>query len=78
MDYIELVDWSARQFRQGKASIDESLPPILERLSFSHSQWLKVITQLESKRVFYVASQDTLRHSKPILNRKRVHAFCIE
>jgi REP element-mobilizing transposase RayT len=77
MDYIELVDWSARQFSERKASICENLPPVLERLSFSQSEWLKVVTQLESKRVFYVGSKQTLKNSKPILKRKRIHAYQI-
>jgi len=78
VDYIELVDWSARQFRQGKASINKKLPPILQRLSLSQSEWLKVVTHLESKRVFYIASRHTLNRFKSSLNRQRVHAFQIE
>ncbi|AIU68147.1 hypothetical protein JV59_38705 [Vibrio coralliilyticus] len=76
--YLELVDWSARQFRQGKASVSGKLPPILQRLSLSQSECLKVVTQLESKRVFYIASRHTLNHFKPTLKRQRVHAFQIE
>lgn len=35
-DYLELVDWSGRPLREGKrGAIDESLPPILERLQIN-------------------------------------------
>ena len=29
MDYIELVDWTARQYRDNKASMGIHMPPIL-------------------------------------------------
>ena len=33
-DYLELVDWAGREIREGKrGSINESAPPILERLN---------------------------------------------
>ena len=40
MEYLELVDWSGRQARHGKrGSIPEELPPIVDRLGFTASNW---------------------------------------
>ena len=39
-DYLELVDWSGRVIREGKrGSIDQSMPPILERLNIEPEHW---------------------------------------
>jgi len=40
-DYLELVDWTGRQLREGKrGSISEGLPPILDRLQIDPKRWL--------------------------------------
>ena len=39
-DYLQLVDWTGRQIREGKrGSIDKNLPPILARLNIDASAW---------------------------------------
>ncbi|MET2898276.1 hypothetical protein ABXV22_08140 [Vibrio rotiferianus] len=35
MNYIELVDWTAREYRDNKASMGIHIPPILQRLNIS-------------------------------------------
>ncbi len=46
LEYLELLDWSARRVVPGKSgSTDESVPGILERLSIAPSIWLALITR---------------------------------
>jgi len=47
-DYLELLDWTGRQFRRGKrGSIDEALPPIMERLNLEPDKWLYTAIHFE-------------------------------
>ncbi|WP_317929920.1 transposase [Halioxenophilus sp. WMMB6] len=44
-DYLELVDWTGRAVRTDKrGAINQSLPPILERLQIPAHRWLKLST----------------------------------
>jgi hypothetical protein len=44
-DYFQLVDWTGRQLRGGKAGrIPEPIPPILERLTLDASDWMDEMT----------------------------------
>lgn len=48
-DYLELLDWTGRQLRRNKRGvIDDSLPPILERLSIEPDKWLYTSSHFES------------------------------
>ena len=48
-DYLELLDWTGRQLRRNKrGDIDDSLPPILERLSIEPDKWLYTSSHFES------------------------------
>lgn len=41
-EYLTLVDWTGRAIRSGKrGSIEQSLPPILERLNIDRDAWLQ-------------------------------------
>lgn len=49
-DYCELVDATGRAFRVDKKGfIDDSLPPILQRLGLDESTWLDELKQFKSK-----------------------------
>ncbi|MDN3683123.1 transposase [Vibrio tapetis subsp. quintayensis] len=78
IDYIELVDWTARQFRNGKSSIASNLPPILERLNFNQMSWLKVCSALERKRSTAIGSTCNLEHAKAVLDKSRIHYYPLE
>lgn len=75
IDYIELVDWSARRFREGKASLDSTKPLILDRLNFDQRCWLKICTQFEIKRSTAVGSRLLANKAKSIFNKKKLHLF---
>ncbi len=78
MDYIELVDWTARQFREGRASMTSKLPPILERLNFKQKNWLEVCTTLERKRSTAIGSPCNLEQVKVALDKSRIHCYQLE
>jgi REP element-mobilizing transposase RayT len=49
-DYLELVDWTGRQLRDGKrGAIPQTLPPILERLAIEPRHWLYMSRYFESR-----------------------------
>lgn len=71
-DYIDLVDWTGRIIRDDKrGSIDNSLPPILERLDIEFDQWLKLTTQFESRFKSFVGPADKLKQAAEKLGMKR-------
>ncbi|USD68253.1 transposase [Vibrio sp. SCSIO 43136] len=78
LDYIELVDWTARQFRHEKYSIDTALPPILTRLGIHQHNWLKACTQLEKQHASAIGSSLYAEQAKSALNKSKIHLYQIE
>ncbi|WP_413282834.1 transposase [Vibrio sp. MA40-2] len=78
IDYLELVDWTARQFREKKASMDKTLPSILQRLSFNQKNWLHACTRLEQKRSTAIGSASSLIRAKAVFDRKKIHTYKLE
>ncbi|MDN3682056.1 transposase [Vibrio tapetis subsp. quintayensis] len=78
IDYIELVDWTARQFREEKVSMASKFPPILERLNFTQRSWLKVCTTLERKRSTAIGSSNSLEQAKEALDKSKIHCYQLE
>ena len=78
MDYIELVDWTARQFRENKAYLEVNLPPILQRLNLNQRNWLKACTELERHRSTAVGCICTIEPARRSLNKKRIHLFRLD
>ena len=61
---LELVEYTGRLFRQGKASISEELAGIFERLGFSAQRWQHGMEKLRGDRLvgrFFAASRAKLR-----------------
>ncbi len=48
-EYLELVDGTGRQMRDGKASISKDLEPILKRLKLEPKEWLSTTQKLRIK-----------------------------
>ena len=42
VEYLELVEWTGRQFVRGKASIPNHVPPLLSRLGIGAADWLSL------------------------------------
>ncbi|MCL9780187.1 transposase [Vibrio sp. S4M6] len=78
IDYLTLVDWSARQYREGKASLKESTPSILNRLNLTTKQWMLACTQLEKARASSIGCARSLAMQKRQTSRKRIHSFCLD
>ncbi|WP_232060453.1 transposase [Vibrio ponticus] len=78
MDYIELVDWTARQFRENKASMSGCMPPILQRLNINQQTWLKVCKQLEKYRSTAVGCAYNVEFVKRTLNKTRLHLYRLD
>ena len=75
IDYIELVDWTGKILRKGKARLNNQLPPILERLNLTQKDWLTVCTQLERKRALLVGCKKSFYRVLPQLQRSRVRGY---
>ncbi len=75
-DYLELVDWTGRQIREGKrGAIDSELPAILERLALDSDQWYHLTTRFESRFKHFVGGVYALRAACRELNRRWVHGL---
>ena len=65
--YLQLVDWTSRLIREGKANVSSQVSPILERLGTNTEVWKETFQQLFSKdRLLGVAfsfSRDRLREA---------------
>lgn len=78
IEYIELVDWTARQFREGKAQLSRSIPPILERLNINKRKWLNACTELERRRATSIGCITSAIMAKHVFNRKRINLFRLD
>lgn len=78
MDYIELVDWTSRQYREDKAYLSPNTPPILLRLSVNQSQWFEACTKLERQRIMAVGCEKNAIHAKRLLQRKRLNLLRLD
>ncbi|WP_174627771.1 transposase [Vibrio panuliri] len=73
IEYLELVDWTARQFCQNKACMKVSEPALLQRLNLPQSQWLDVCKQLEQHRSTAIGCACDIGLIKSCLHKKRIH-----
>ncbi|WCE30801.1 transposase [Vibrio sp. SCSIO 43137] len=78
LDYIELVDWTARQYRADRSSLDSSTPSILQRLSINQIKWFNAATKLERYKSTAVGCACHLEHAKQSLNKKRLNLFRLD
>ncbi len=63
--YLELLDWSGRQFKHAKrGSIDQNAPPIMTRLGVTPEQWIKTLTPQVSWK------------QKALGNTERIRDYC--
>ena len=61
-DYLELVDWTGRILRHDKrGSINDNLPPILERLEFNNKNWKTLTTSFETQFSHWVGQEQSVR-----------------
>ncbi len=71
-DYLSLVDWSGKIIREGKrGSINQTLPPILDRLDIEPETWLVLVTKFESRFKSLVGAKEVLKSAARKLGFKR-------
>ncbi|USD68270.1 transposase [Vibrio sp. SCSIO 43136] len=78
IDYLELVDWSAKQLRAGKCSMHSSIPPILVRLNINQERWLGACTLLEKRHATAIGGISLIEHAKSALNKSKIHFYSLE
>lgn len=78
IDYLELIDWTARQHRQGKASLNPQTPAMLTRLALTPHCWLSACCQLEKRRASAVGNRIQAALAKYVFNKKKVHLYLLE
>jgi len=72
--YLELVDWTARLCRTGKARITAAVAGIMARLGTSASCWqANVQTLLGKTRWLGTCCSTSMERLKEIARRRRVH-----
>jgi hypothetical protein len=75
-DYLELVDWTGRQLREGKrGAIDAAQPAILERLAIEPRQWQDLATRFERRFKSLAGGVHAMRRACEQLNRRWVHGM---
>lgn len=71
-DYLDLVDWTGRQFRTGKGgAIASDQPAIMKRLHIEPEQWLQLSMGFEKLFKSYVGSEHRLRKTYQVLGYQR-------
>ena len=77
-DYLELVDWTGRQLREGKrGAIQSDVPPILERLHIEPQYWLFLATQFESRFKGLVGTAYILKAACQALGYRRTPGLAV-
>ncbi len=74
-NYLLLVDYTGRLFREGKASISREVATILDRLGSSAETWQARLEKLSKGRLFgrfFAASRQRLREVAERLDLRRV------
>ena len=70
-DYLELLDWSARQCLPGKRGFTNAhVPPILERLGFEPDSWLQLVENFDDWYRSAAGSVERLREEAQRLGRR--------
>lgn len=73
IEYIQLVDWTGRQIRNGKPGyIKDNIPPIFERLQINTSAWLHNCQHLEKTYHRVIGSSACLKEFCEKFRQQRV------
>ena len=77
-DYLELVDWAGREIREGKrGSINESAPPILERLNLDAYRLMEHLRgEAMIEKPIMLGSVEKLKQAVVTVERKFVKGIC--
>ena len=74
VDYLELVDQTARQQRDGKTGfMDQKLSPILQRLGLSTEQWSQACKGFESEFSIFVGGAAAIEKACKVFSKQWVN-----
>src|SRR5262245_16407009 len=74
--YVELVDWTGRQWRADKrGTIDTALPEILERLRVSGEGWLDLLHAFHQRFRRAAGRPETLAREARLRGRRWLHGI---
>ncbi len=74
-NYLLLVDYTARLFREGKAMVSRALAEILDRIGSNSEQWHARLERLRRGRIlgrFFAATRERLKEVSEQLGLRRV------
>ena len=72
-DYLTLLDWTGRQFREDKkGSIPAKLAPILQRLQINADNWLETISEFDSRFTNVVGRVESMSKAAVRMGRCRL------
>ena len=72
-EYLELVDWTGRVIQKGKSgAINNSLPPIIERLTINKDNWKTLTTQFEKQFKQWVGTDSIVKQTYANKNYQRI------
>ena len=70
IEYLELLDWTGRIIRDEqlpsgykRGAIDDTLPPILERLTFNEDAWKVLTTKFEQQFNHWVGLENIVKQT---------------
>ena len=70
-DYLLLVDWTGRQWREGKrGAMSSALPPLLDRLQVDVSTWIETVRRFQRGFHDYVGPVEALQRRSETLGRR--------
>ncbi len=73
LEYLSLVDWTGRQFREDKrGKIDAGIPPIIERLQTHPAGWYEEVRNLTRKYFRAIGSVTSLTAFRDHLGQQRL------
>ncbi|QUJ69314.1 transposase (plasmid) [Photobacterium sp. GJ3] len=75
-DYLALLDFTGKQFREGSSGhVSNNLPPMMQRLGFETTLWLKCYEQMESGCL--IGTKSAIQSKLAIFGRKKIAGVCL-
>ena len=75
IEYLELVDWTARQYRKDKHSLPSNYPTILARLKLHDRDWMNACKHLLRPHTSAVGNDALAPKAKLALGKAKIHLF---
>ena len=71
-DYVELLDWTARQVAPGKRGVTPpEMPPVLRRLGLKGSHWVELVERFDQTFHLVAGRCDRIEAARGHLTHRR-------